>query len=86
MPVAALRGVRWAEPAPFGTVRATLTEAGDQRFRMTLEATGAELPPDTDTALVEAGYAAVTVITGITAGQWAPVADHIERRTMRKTA
>jgi hypothetical protein len=81
-----VHGVRWAEPAPFGTVRATLTEAGDERIRMTLETTGAEPLPGTDTALVNAGYAAVTVITGISAEPWLPVADHIERHTMRKTA
>lgn len=86
VPLAALRGVRWAEPAPFGTVRATLTEHGDNRLKMSLETTGVELPPDTDTALVEAGYAAVTIITGITSAEWAPVADHIERCTTRKTA
>src|SRR6476620_3454003 len=32
----ALRGVRWAEPAPFGTVQAALVDMGDQRLKMTL--------------------------------------------------
>ncbi len=77
--LAALRGVRWAEPAAFGTVRATLVDLGDRRMKMTLRETGVELPPDTDTALVSAGYAAVTVINGITSASWTPVADHIER-------
>lgn len=74
-----LRGVRWAEPAAFGTVQATLVDMGDERLKMTLQSTGVELPPDTDTALVAAGYAAVTIINGITSADWAPVADHIER-------
>lgn len=79
----ALRGVRWAEPAPFGTVQATLVDIGDHRLRITLKGTGVELAPDTDSALVAAGYAAVTVINGITSGDWAPVADHIERCTLK---
>ncbi len=81
-PLSALRGVRWAEPAAFGTVRATLVDVGDRRMKMTLRETGVELPPDTDTALVMAGYAAVTVINGITSSDWAPVADHLERCTL----
>jgi len=84
--IADVQGVRWAEPAPFGTVRATLTEVGHRRLRMDLRDTGVELPEDSDTALVMAGYAAVTVITGIRSGTWAPVADHIERTLLRETA
>lgn len=80
--IGALRGVRWAEPASFGTVQATLVDIGDQRLRMTLKGTGGELPPDSDTALVNAGYAAVTIINGITSAEWEPVADHIERCTI----
>jgi 5'-nucleotidase len=79
----ALRGVRWAEPAPFGTVQATLVDMGDTRLRMTLRGTEVELAPNTDSALVRAGYASVTIINGITSAEWAPVADHIERSAMK---
>lgn len=78
----ALRGVRWAEPAEFGTVQAALVDIGDNRLKMTLKGTATEFPPDSDTALVGAGYAAVTIINGITSAEWAPVADHIERSAL----
>ncbi|MDQ6696815.1 MAG: 5'/3'-nucleotidase SurE, partial [Actinomycetota bacterium] len=39
----ALRGVRWAEPAAFGTVQATLVDMGDHRLRMTITGTEVEL-------------------------------------------
>lgn len=86
VPLSAVRGVRWAEPAPFGTVRAVLAEVGHRRLKMTLQDTGEELPPGSDTALVGAGYAAVTIITGIRADAWSAVADHIERTALQKTA
>ncbi len=78
-----LRGVRWAELAPFGTVRAAVVSSGEGPLQMELRDTGIALDPDTDTALVTAGYAAVTSIVGIRAGEWQPVAAEIERRAAR---
>ena len=84
IPLDEVRGVRWAELAPFGTVRTTLVDAGADRLQMELRASDRELPPDTDTALVLAGYVAVTVIVGVRAGDRVPVADEIERRRRRR--
>lgn len=75
-----LRGVRWAELAPFGTVRATLDPVGDDRLDFGLAETSVELPPDSDTALVNAGYVAVSTLAPIRIGEWRPVAAEVERR------
>jgi 5'-nucleotidase len=61
-----VRGIRWARLAAFGAVRAAIGEARDDgRLQVELRATEAELPADTDTALCEAGYAALTAVVGI---------------------
>ena len=79
-----MRSVGFAGLSPrVGTVQATLVDMGDQRLKMTLKGTEVELPPNTDSALVSAGYAAVTIIQGVTSADWAPVADHIERRVLK---
>lgn len=79
-PLAEVRGVRWAELAPFGTVRATLDPVGDDRLEFGLVETAVELPPESDTALVNAGYVAVTVLDPVRAAEWQPVAAEVERR------
>ena len=67
-----VRGVRWARLAAFGAVRAAITPAeADGRLQIELRATQETLPPDTDTALCEAGYATITTIVGI-AEAWPP--------------
>lgn len=77
--LAEVRGVRWATLAPFGTVRAALVEAqGGGGLQMELAEHGELLPEGSDTALVRAGYAAVTVLQGITAATESDVADAIE--------
>jgi 5'-nucleotidase len=63
--LSALRGIREARLAPFGTVRAAVAESQDGRIQMELRATGVELEEDTDTALVNAGFVAVTSLVGI---------------------
>lgn len=78
VPLQQLRGVRWAELAPFGTVRAAVVENLEGKLQMELRDSGQEPPPDTDTALVAAGYAAVTVIVGVRAVASSPVASSIE--------
>ena len=47
---------------------------------MTLRETGVELPPDTDTALVTPGTPRSRSSPASRPADWAPVADHIERR------
>lgn len=78
-----VRGVRWAELAPFGTVRAAVVSSAGAPLQMELRETGLLLPPESDTALVAAGYAAVTAIVGIRADEWQPVAAEVERRADR---
>ena len=78
--LAALGGTRWAALAPFGTVRSTLDPGGPGRLTMTLVETNVELPPDSDTALVGAGYVAVTCLSGIRQAEWQPVAADVDRR------
>jgi 5'-nucleotidase len=71
-----IRGFAAARLAPFGTVRMALAGRTDSHLQLELRATGLELAPDTDTALVESGQVAVTSLTGITrAGGEEPVVD-----------
>ena len=67
LPLAEVCGVQAARLAPFGTVRTTLGETIDGRLQVELRATEDELDPDTDTALVVAGYVAVTPLVGLRA-------------------
>jgi 5'-nucleotidase len=62
-------GARWATLASFGTVRSAVVEPAPNggRLQVELRPSQVELPPDSDTALVNAGYVAVTTITGIQA-------------------
>lgn len=104
--LADLAGTRWATLAPFGTVRAAIA-AGDLpdgavagttgRLQMELRETGEVLPPDSDTALVLAGYAAVTELVGIRgvdsraaagagAGSRPDVVAHLERSLLPRPA
>ena len=86
LPIDEVKGVRWARLATFGTVRSAMVEAGDGRLQMELRDTGEPLPADTDTALVKAGWAAVTSITGIRAAEPVPVAEVLEAHLSRRTA
>ena len=61
-----VKGLRWARLAAFGAVRAAISEvAADGQLQIELRASGERLPPDTDTALCEAGYATLTTLVGI---------------------
>jgi 5'-nucleotidase len=61
-----IKGLRWARLAAFGAVRAAISEIeSDGKLQIELRATDERLPPDTDTALCEAGYATITTIVGI---------------------
>ena len=68
-PSSASATARWATLAAFGTVRSAVLEPAPNggRLQMELRPNNVELPPDSDTALVTAGYVAVTTITGIQA-------------------
>ncbi|HEU5478697.1 MAG TPA: 5'/3'-nucleotidase SurE, partial [Candidatus Tumulicola sp.] len=66
----AVRGVRWARLAAFGSVRAAIAE-GERGLQFELRATGVSPPPDSDQGLVEQGYAALTTIVGV-AEAWPP--------------
>ena len=67
--LAEVRGVRAARLAPFGTVRAALGERVGGRLQVELRDTEHELEPDTDTALVLAGYVTVTALVGVKAAE-----------------
>jgi 5'-nucleotidase len=67
LPIDRVLGVREARLAPFGTVRASMGESEEGHLEVELEGTGITLDPDTDVALVRAGYVSVTSIIGITA-------------------
>src|SRR4051812_1130506 len=61
-----VKGIRWARLAAFGAVRAAIEPAqGTGTVQVELRAVDEVLPPDTDTALCEAGYATLTAIVGI---------------------
>jgi len=78
--LADLKGVRWAELAPFGTVRAALDSDGTGGpLQIELTEVDVVLPADSDSALVMAGYAAVTTIVGIRATAPEPLDREIER-------
>lgn len=82
----ALRGARWAELAPLGTVRAAAVESDGGRLQVELRGEDDELPADCDSALVRAGYAALTSIVGIRAAERREVAPFVEDRLLRRTA
>ena len=67
LPPDRLRGARKAILAGFGTVQAAVAEPAPDggRIHMAFRPVTEELPPESDTALVQAGYVAVSAITGI---------------------
>lgn len=78
VPIGSVLGVRSARLAPFGTVRTAIVGQTDGHLELELRATEEELSADTDTALVNAGYAAVTSIVGIRASGEPDVAVHLD--------
>jgi 5'-nucleotidase len=62
-----LSGARPATLAPFGSVRSTVIESAEDggRLQMELRPTTVDLPPGCDTALVAAGFVAISAITGV---------------------
>jgi 5'-nucleotidase len=72
-----VKGLRWARLAAFGAVRAAIVPAeADGQLQIELRAVNEPLPPDTDTALTEAGFATLTTIVGIAEAWPAELAAH----------
>lgn len=63
-PRAEINGIRWATLDRFGSVRAAVADTHDG-LQFEFRATGADLDPDSDTALVAAGYVTLTTLQGV---------------------
>jgi 5'/3'-nucleotidase len=84
-PLDEVLGVRWASLAPFGSVRAAVADSGEGHIQMEFREVDEELPPGSDTALVVAGYAALSSLVGIRVGE--PLTeDAVIERSLRRTA
>ena len=62
---AQVKGVRWATLDRFGSFRVAVAEREDTWVQMEYRSTGADLDPNSDTALLAGGYVTVTAIEGI---------------------
>jgi len=78
-PLSEVLGVRWARLAPFGTVQTALRGTHEGRLQMAFAQTTADLPPDSDTALVLAGYVTASTLTGIQAIEDTSAATFMDR-------
>ncbi|WP_018685003.1 5'/3'-nucleotidase SurE [Actinokineospora enzanensis] len=65
VPVDELRGIRWARLAEFGSVQSVIERLEDGTISVTTVETDAEPAPDTDAALLAAGYVTVTAIRSV---------------------
>jgi len=65
--LADLLGVRWGRLAAFGTTTTSLEGSVPGTLTVRITPRDVDLKPDTDTALVDAGYVAVTGLSGIRA-------------------
>lgn len=85
-----VRGVRWAPLAQFGTVRAALVESPDGNLQM--ELSGDDDPgedgiaPGSDTALVRAGFATLTVLEGVRGIEGAGAVEVLQQCLLRRSA
>jgi 5'-nucleotidase len=61
-PLASVRGLRRAVPAPFGQVRMAVAEAAEGFARIMVEVREESAPPGTDLALLTEGYATLTAL------------------------
>lgn len=60
-------GLRWATLDPFGSFRVAVADRHEALVQLEYRATGTKLDPDSDTALVESGYATITALEAIRA-------------------
>ena len=67
LPLDRLAGVRWAPLATFGQVQAAVSEDDGGRLQVEIRANDHERDPDSDTALLAAGFVTVTAIVGVQA-------------------
>jgi len=65
VPLDPLPELRWARLDRFGSVRVAVGGTWEESLQMEYRSTGIELDPDSDTALLEQGFATVTAIEGI---------------------
>ncbi len=63
-PIAQIRGVQWGRIAAFGTTKTSLKGTIPGKLRIVVSPRDVELKQDTDTALVDEGYIAITSLTG----------------------
>lgn len=57
--------LRWARLDRFGSVRVAVAGSGDEWLQMEYRETGADLDPESDTSLLERGFATIIAIEGI---------------------
>lgn len=67
VPPGKAKGLRWAKLDRFGLFRVAVAGAGERWLQMEYRETGAELDPESDTALLLEGHATITALKGITA-------------------
>jgi 5'-nucleotidase len=67
--LAALRGVRWGRLAAFGSTSTSVTGSVPGTVRIHITPREVALKPDTDTHLLDAGYATITGLVGVRAEQ-----------------
>jgi 5'-nucleotidase len=60
-----VRGIRFAELAPFNAVRSVITGRSAGRLHVTLQPTELAIPEGTDTALVSQGFVTITFLTSV---------------------
>ena len=63
-PIAQIRGAQWGRIAAFGTTKTSLEGTIPGKLRIVVSPRDVELKQDTDTALVDEGYIAITSLTG----------------------
>ena len=70
----AVRGIRFAELAPFNAVRTVITGRSTGRLHVALQLTEYAVPEGTDTALVNQGFATITFLSPVSSAN-PPYAD-----------
>jgi len=65
LPLADLRGIRYARLAGFGTVQIQITAPPQEHLELTMSAPPEPLEPGSDHAVLAAGYASVTAVQAI---------------------
>jgi 5'-nucleotidase len=65
VPLARLRGIRYARLAQVGAVQVSIMGEGDEQLELTVSAPRHPEQPDSDSAALAAGYASVTAIQAL---------------------